>query len=175
MCFYKPWIFIGRTAAEIEVPKLWSPGAKSQLIGKDPDARKDWRQKEKVVAEGETDMNLSKLQGTVGDRGVWRATVHGVAKNQTRLSEWTTIWMTLNICRHVNPKITSHIDAQCCLRMIWNHVFWKAFKPTWCFSSHITNFGYCLVILQGNNFCNEFFSLTKSNQRDRHRHLMMLT
>ena len=38
------------------------------------------------MAEGETDMNLSKLQGMVGDRGVWRATVHGVAKSQTRLS-----------------------------------------------------------------------------------------
>jgi len=34
-----------------------------------------------------TDMNLSKLQKTVEDRGVWRATVHGVAKSQTRLSD----------------------------------------------------------------------------------------
>ena len=43
------WIFIGRTDAEI--PILWPPDTKSQLIGKDPDAGKDWRQKEKGVAE----------------------------------------------------------------------------------------------------------------------------
>ena len=36
------WIFIGRTDAEAEVPILWPPDAKSQLIRKDPDAGKDW-------------------------------------------------------------------------------------------------------------------------------------
>ena len=35
------WIFIGRTDAEAEAPVLWSPDAKSQLIGKDPDAGED--------------------------------------------------------------------------------------------------------------------------------------
>ena len=45
------WIFIGRTDAE--APILWPPNAKSQLIGKDPDARKDWRQKEKETTEGD--------------------------------------------------------------------------------------------------------------------------
>ena len=43
----QPWIFIGRTDAEAEAPTLWSPDAKSWLIGKDPDAGKDWRQEEK--------------------------------------------------------------------------------------------------------------------------------
>ena len=47
----QPWIFIGRTDAE--APVLWPPDAKSQLIGKDPDAGKDWRQKEKGAAEDE--------------------------------------------------------------------------------------------------------------------------
>ena len=36
------WIFIGRTDAEAEALILWPPDAKSQLIGKDPDAGKDW-------------------------------------------------------------------------------------------------------------------------------------
>ena len=45
------WIFIGRTDAE--APILWPPDVNSQLIGKDPDARKDWRQEEKRVAEDE--------------------------------------------------------------------------------------------------------------------------
>ena len=51
------WIFIGRTAAEAEAeaeaPVLWPPDVKSQLIGKDPDPGKDWRQEEKWEAEEE--------------------------------------------------------------------------------------------------------------------------
>ena len=45
----QPWTLIGRTDAE--APTLRPPDAKSQLIGKDPDAGKDWRQKEKGAAE----------------------------------------------------------------------------------------------------------------------------
>ena len=41
------WVFIGRTDVEAESPILWPPDAKSQLIWKDPDARKDWGQEEK--------------------------------------------------------------------------------------------------------------------------------
>ena len=47
----QPWIFIGRTDAETEVPMLWPPDLKSRLIGKNPDAGKDRGQKEKEVAE----------------------------------------------------------------------------------------------------------------------------
>ena len=46
------WIFIGRTNAEVETI-LWSPDAKNWLIGKDPDAGKDWRQEEKGTTENE--------------------------------------------------------------------------------------------------------------------------
>ena len=49
----QPWIFIGRTDAEAEAPILWQPDAKSWLIGKDPDAGKDWKLKEKGAAEDE--------------------------------------------------------------------------------------------------------------------------
>ena len=45
------WIFIRRTDAEADTPILQPPDAKSQLIGKDPDAGKDWRQKEKGITE----------------------------------------------------------------------------------------------------------------------------
>ena len=45
------WIFIERTDAEASI--LWPPDAKNWLIWKDPDARKDWRQEEKGVAEDE--------------------------------------------------------------------------------------------------------------------------
>jgi len=47
------WIFIGGTDVEAEALGLWPPDAKSWLIGKDPDAGKDWRQKEKGAAEDE--------------------------------------------------------------------------------------------------------------------------
>ena len=44
-------IFIGRTDAEAEAPILWLPDVKSQLIGKDPDAVKDWRQKKRETED----------------------------------------------------------------------------------------------------------------------------
>ena len=47
------WVFIGRTAAEAETPILWPPDVKSWLIGKAPDAGKDWRQEEKGTTEDE--------------------------------------------------------------------------------------------------------------------------
>ena len=47
----QPWVFIGRTDAETEAPRLWSPDAKSWLFGKDPDAGKDWRREEKGTTE----------------------------------------------------------------------------------------------------------------------------
>ena len=47
------WIFTGRTDAEAEAPILWPPGVKNWLTGKDPEAGKDWRQKEKRAAEDE--------------------------------------------------------------------------------------------------------------------------
>ena len=49
----QPWISIGRTDAEAEVSIIWPPDEKSRLIGKDTDAGKDRRQKEKRVAERE--------------------------------------------------------------------------------------------------------------------------
>ena len=48
----QPWIFIGRTDAEAETPKLWPPDVKNWVIGQDPDAGKDWRQ-EKGMTEDE--------------------------------------------------------------------------------------------------------------------------
>ena len=47
------WIIIGRTDAEAEAPILWPTDEKNWLIGKDPDAGKDWRWEEKGMAEVE--------------------------------------------------------------------------------------------------------------------------
>ena len=47
------WVFTGRTDVEAETPILWPPHAKSWLTGKDPDAGRDWGQKEKGMTEDE--------------------------------------------------------------------------------------------------------------------------
>ena len=47
------WIFIAKTDVEAETPVLQPPDAKNWLIWKDPDAGKDWRQKEKGATEAE--------------------------------------------------------------------------------------------------------------------------
>ena len=66
------WIFIGRTDAEVEAPIPWPPDAKSQLVKKDPDAGKDWRQEEKGSTEDEMvgwhhQLNGHEFVQTLGD------------------------------------------------------------------------------------------------------------
>ena len=93
------WIFTGRTDAEAETPMIWPPDVKSWLAGKYSDAGKDWGQEEKGMTEDEMlygitnsmGMSLSKLQEIVKDRGVWSAAVHGVAKSETQLRNWTAL------------------------------------------------------------------------------------
>ena len=47
----QPWIITRRTDAEAEAPTLWPPNTKSQLLGKDPDAGKDWGQEKRVTED----------------------------------------------------------------------------------------------------------------------------
>ena len=92
------WIFIGRidAEAEAEAPVLCPPDVKNWLIGKDPDAGKDWRQDENRTTKNEVvglhhsmDTSLSELWDFVMDREARHAAVHGIAKSWTWLSNWT--------------------------------------------------------------------------------------
>ena len=90
------WVFVGRTNVEAETPILWPPHAKSWLIGKDPNAWKDWGQEEKGTTEDEMAGWHHRLNGHgfgwtpgVGDGQGGLACC--VAKSWTRLSNWTEL------------------------------------------------------------------------------------
>ena len=93
----QPWIFIGRTDAE--APILWPPDMKSWLIektlilGKTEGKRRRGQHRMRWLDSitNSMDKNLSKLWETVEDRTAWPATVYRITKNQTGLSDWTTI------------------------------------------------------------------------------------
>ena len=65
------WIFTGRTDVEAEIPIVWSLDAKSQLIGKDPEAGKDWGQEEKGTTEDEIVGWRHWLNGHAFEQALW--------------------------------------------------------------------------------------------------------
>ena len=92
------WVFIGRTDIEAETPILWPADAKSWLIGKDPDAGKDWRQEEKGTPEDEMVGWHHRLDGHgfgwtpgVGDGQGGLACCSPWGCSWTWLSDWTEL------------------------------------------------------------------------------------
>ena len=99
----------------------WPPDAKSQLFGKEPDAGKDWEQKEEKVIEDEmvdgiTDsknISLSKPREIVNNREAWHAAVHGVTKSQTLLSDWTATLKIMKVT-HSLQSVLKHVKKSQC-------------------------------------------------------------
>ena len=93
------WIFAGGTDAEAEALILWPPDEKSQLLGKDPDAEKDWKQEEEEMTEDKMVgwyhwLNGHEFEQTLGDgegQGSLACCLPWGCK-ETRLSNWTTIY-----------------------------------------------------------------------------------
>ena len=92
------WVFIGRTDVEAETPILWPPDLKNWLIGKDPDAGKDWRQ-EKGMTEDEMAGWHHRLNGHgfgwtpgVGDGQGGLAYCGSWGRKELDMTEWRTEW-----------------------------------------------------------------------------------
>ena len=104
------WIFIGRTDDKAETSILWPPDAKNWC--KDPDAGKDWRQEEKGTTEDEMvgwhhGLEFEQALGVGDGQGSWHASVHGITRSRTRLSDWTEkfiLTLALYILHHPRKK-----------------------------------------------------------------------
>ena len=103
------WIFIGRTDAEAAAPILWPPDAKNWLTGKDPDAGKDWKQKEKGTTVDEMvgschQLNWHEFEQALGvsdgHESLACCAVHGVTKSRTWLNEWTELSLFSRTCQY---------------------------------------------------------------------------
>jgi len=111
-------IFIGRTDVEAETPVLWPPHTKCWLIGRDPDAGRDWRQEEKGMTEDEMVGWHYQLDGHE----------YGNTKSRTRLSDWTELryWCILCVLfQSVLPPIhwTRNHNFHCFTKRILNHTY----------------------------------------------------
>ena len=96
----QPWVFIGRTDVEAETPIVWphlmqraNSFEKTLMLGKiEGRRRRGWQRMRWLDSITDTmDMSLSRLREFRMNREAWRATVHGVAKGWTWLSNRTEL------------------------------------------------------------------------------------
>ena len=133
----QPWIFIGRTDAEAEFLILRPPNVKSWftektlMLGQIQGKTRRGQQRMKWL-DGITDSkdtSLSKLWEIMKKRVVWHATVHGVAKNKTRLTDRTTIYLLISsinlshlsiIYQCLSSNSLYHLTIYLCVYMLKN-------------------------------------------------------
>ena len=120
----QPWIHFGRTNAEAEAPVFWPPDANSRVIGKVPDAGKDWRQEEKGVSEDEMAgwhhwlsghllyLSLSCVQflATPWTVAHQAPSVHGIL--QARILEWVAMPSSRRSSQPQDGTQVSHIAGR---------------------------------------------------------------
>ena len=113
------WIFIGRTDAEAEALIIWSPDVKNWLIGKDPDAGKDWRQEEKGTTEdemvgwhhwlnGHESPAVGDGQGRLACSSPWGHKESGM----TEWANWTELRTWFRPCLNLRAINTSWVNEQ---------------------------------------------------------------
>ena len=110
------WIFTGRTDAEAEAPIIWPPDEKSQLIRKDSDAGKDWRQEEKGTTEDETVGWYHRLNGyefeqapEIRDGQGGLACCSPWGRKESDVTEWLK-WSELNWTMPLCPKVRGFLE-----------------------------------------------------------------
>ena len=113
---YQSWVLIGRTDVKAETPILWPPDAKSWLIGKDPDAGKDWGQEEKGLTADEIvgwhhqlnghgfgwALGVGHGQGGLACCGSW-------GRKESDMTEWLN-WTELVRWTNPEPVIPSEVS-----------------------------------------------------------------
>ena len=128
------WIFTGRTEAEAETPILWPPDAKNWLIGKEPDAGKDWRQEEKGDDRGWDGWMASPILWTwvwassgswwwTGKPGVLQSMGSQMLDMTERLNcielNWTTVMCPKKSVISIIGKVTSSVNTSVVCWLCW--------------------------------------------------------
>ena len=151
----QPWIFIARADAKTEAPIFWPPNVKSWLIGKDPDAGKDWRQKQKREIEDKMvryhhQLNRYKFVQTLGDSDVQGGLVHGVTKSwtrsgteqQIRLSKYIDVIIFINV---IFPLSNHYCESRGCV-FLEHYRLPRVYHWAW---QMIGNKSHCWMLCEG--------------------------
>ena len=148
------WIFVRRTDAEAETPIFWPPNVENWLIGKDPDAGKDWRWEEKGMTEDEMvgwhhGLNGHEFEWTlgVGDGQGGLAGCSPWGHKESDTTEWLN-WTKQN--RHNYTINTSSITSNCFLVLLLSLIVFPS-PITDCFFVTIDSFVFSRTLYKQNH------------------------